>query len=142
LRFWDASAIVPLLVEEPAHPAVHQALADDTSMLVWWASPVECVSALSRRNREGSLEESALRLALERLRVLSRAWHEILPTQTVRSQAERMLRVHPLRAADALQLAAALVAAEQQPSDLEFLCLDDRLSAAASREGFRLTAPR
>lgn len=142
MRFWDASAIVPLLVEEPAHPAVHQALGDDTSMLVWWASSVECVSALSRRNREGSLEESTLRLALERLRVLSRAWHEILPTQTVRSQAERMLRVHPLRAADALQLAAAVVAAELQPSDLEFLCLDDRLSAAASREGFRLTALR
>jgi uncharacterized protein len=45
--------------------------------------------------------------------------------------------VHPLRAADALQLAAAVVAAERDPPSLEFVSLDDRLLEAASREGFR-----
>lgn len=50
-----------------------------------------------------------------------------------------MLRVHPLRAADAAQLAAAFVAAERHPSSLEFVILDMRLAAAARKEGFLRT---
>jgi hypothetical protein len=46
------------------------------------------------------------------------------------------LRVHDLRVADALQLAAALAAAEARPATLAVVCLDDRLGAAAEREGF------
>ena len=38
---------------------------------------------------------------------LSSGWHEVVPSSRVRSAAERLLRVHPLRAADSLQLAAA-----------------------------------
>jgi predicted nucleic acid-binding protein len=48
----------------------------------------------------------------------------------------RFLRVHPLRAADALQLAAAFTAAERRPSSLAFVCMDEKLLAAAKREGF------
>ncbi|MEQ8857977.1 MAG: type II toxin-antitoxin system VapC family toxin [Pseudomonadales bacterium] len=138
MRFWDASAIVALLVDEPSHPVLARALDDDAVMLVWWASPVECVSALARRERDGSLGEPAMRAALNRLRILADGWHEILPTRPLRTTAERMLRVHPLRAADALQLAAAAVAAEQDPGSLEFLCLDERLNRAASKEGFHV----
>jgi predicted nucleic acid-binding protein len=54
--------------------------------------------------------------------------------------ALRLLRVHALRAADSLQLAAAIVAAEHEPSALEFVSLDERLNEAASREGFRILA--
>ena len=137
MRFWDASAIVPLLVEEPEHAGMIAALAEDETMLVWWATSIECVSALARREREGALEGDALRVALERLRGLASQWHEVLPSTVVRTVAERVLRVHPLRAAAAQQLAAALVAAEHDPSTLGFVCLDDRLNDAASREGFR-----
>ena len=74
--------------------------------------------------------------AVQRLRDLSSGWHEILPSETVRGVAQRLLRVHPLHAADSLQLAAALVASEREPATLEFVTLDERLSQAASREGF------
>lgn len=49
----------------------------------------------------------------------------------------RLLRLHPLQTADALQLAAALVAAEDDPTSQEFLTLDDRLKKAAQLHGFR-----
>jgi predicted nucleic acid-binding protein len=91
---------------------------------------------IGHREREGAL--GATGQALERLRNLAGEWHEVLATDTVRSAALRMLRVHPLRAADSLQLAAAFVAAEHDPPSLEFVSLDDRLSEAASREGFRI----
>ena len=107
-------------------------------MIVWWGTPVESTSAIARREREGSLSVTEATAALERLRALSLAWQEVLPTEPVRSVAQRLLRVHPLRAADALQLAAAVIAAEREPSSLEFVSLDERLNAAAQREGFRI----
>jgi predicted nucleic acid-binding protein len=138
MRFWDSSAIVALVVDEPRHQESLDALSSDAAMLVWWATPVECLSAFARRERDGSLNTTALRAASQRLQALSEQWHEVLPTNVVRSIAARMLRVHPLRAADALQLAAAVVAAENDPPSLEVVSLDERLIEAAAKEGFRI----
>jgi predicted nucleic acid-binding protein len=136
VRFWDASAIVPLLVAEPASDGVLKLLEADPELLVWWGTPVECVSALARREREGALAPAAVTQAVERLRAVAAAWQEILPGDLVRAAGQRLLRVHPLRAADALQLAAAVVAAEHDAASLPFVCLDERLGEAAAREGF------
>jgi predicted nucleic acid-binding protein len=138
VRFWDASAIVPMLVAEPATEAMQSLARQDPDLLVWWGSAVECASALSRLEREASLDGRAAALAFDRLQQLASAWHEIEPTEIVRENAMRFLRVHPLRAADALQLAAAFVAAEHRPPSLEVITLDDRLAQAARKEGFAL----
>jgi len=136
MRFWDASAIVPLLMTETTTRTVQALASEDPVMLVWWASEVECASALARLEREGGLGEPAARQAFERLRHLAGGWHEVDPSDSVREAAVRFLRVHPLRAADALQLAAAFVAAERRPSSLDVVTFDDRLAAAARKEGF------
>ncbi|MFO0581922.1 MAG: type II toxin-antitoxin system VapC family toxin [Anaeromyxobacter sp.] len=136
MRFWDASAIVPLLVHEPERARVLALLEADPELLVWWGTPVECTSALARREREGALAAAAVTEASGRLRKLAEAWQEVLAVDPVRATAQRLLRVHPLRAADALQLAAAVVASEHEPASLPFVCLDERLSEAAAREGF------
>jgi len=105
-------------------------------MLVWWATEVECVSAISRLERQGALSASGTAEALRRLDDLTSSWREIHPLEGVRRTARRLLRVHPLRAADALQLGAALMGAEGRPETLHFVSLDDRLIEAAAREGF------
>ncbi len=138
MRFWDASAVVPLLVSEPVTGDVLALLEGDVEMLVWWGTPVECTSALARREREGALAPAGVGEAIDRLRMLSAAWQEVVPADVIRATAQRLLRVHPLRAADALQLAAAIAASEQDPETLAFVCLDDRLAEAAAREGFPL----
>jgi predicted nucleic acid-binding protein len=74
--------------------------------------------------------------ALQRLRQLSAGWREVDPSDEIRETAARFLRVHPLHAADALQLAAAFAAAERRPASLEIVTLDDRLANAARKEGF------
>ena len=140
MRFWDASAIVPLLLEEPARERMLAALDSDPVMLVWWATPVELVSALSRRERDGGLTLDDATAAIERLRLLERAWQTVLPTDVIRARAQRLLRVHPLRATDSLQLAAALSIAGDVPGSLAFMCLDRRLADAARREGLELRA--
>ncbi len=110
--------------------------ADDPGMLVWWATEVECEAAIARLERDGKLERDATSVAIERLDALAGSWHEVLPGELARRTARRLLRVHRLRAADALQLAAAVVAAEGQPASLEVVTLDDRLAEAGRREGF------
>ena len=113
---------------------------EDPVMCVWWATEVECVSALARLEREGALTDTATTVALERLDLLAESWNEVQPVVGVRGAARRLLRVHALRAADALQLAAAVIAAEGQPASLEIVTLDERLAAAARREGFTVEA--
>ncbi len=141
MKFWDSSALLPLLVEEATTPAVVALVARDNSLIVWWATAIECASALARLERDGALDEAGATGAFERLCDLATAWHEIDASDTVRDTAVRLLRVHPLRAADAAQLAAAVVASEQRPASLEFVTLDQRLAAAARKEGFRVLEP-
>jgi uncharacterized protein len=138
MRFWDSSAVIPLLVEESSSPQVRAAHAEDIGMVAWWATGVECVSALARLEREERLDAGDLGDALARLDELAAGWIEIQPVQRVRQSALRLLRVHPLRAGDALQLAAAIAAAEDHPSTMPFVTLDERLALAAQREGFRV----
>ncbi len=142
MKFWDASAIIPLLLAEPDHDTMLALLERDSQMLVWWGTPVECASAIARREREGALTLADASASLERLHALAASWQEILPSEPVRQTAQRLLRMHPLRAADSLQLAAAIVAADRDPSSIEFVCLDERLSEAAAREGFALVTNR
>lgn len=136
MKFWDSSAIVPLLLAEAATATVQAIAAKDRGMLVWWATPVECASALARLEREGSINPTGAAHAFERMAQLAGGWYEVDPNDSVREAAVRFLRVHHLRAADALQLAAAFVTSGRRPATLELVTLDERLAAAARKEGF------
>jgi predicted nucleic acid-binding protein len=135
LKFWDSSAIVPLLLEQSDSPDMQRLFASDPALIVWWATSVECASAAARLEREGKLTDLEAEAVLGKLDALGQAWSEVLPSPTVRAVATRLLRTHPLRAADALQLAAALILAEPHARKPGFVCLDDRLAAAARKEG-------
>ena len=141
MKFWDSSAIVPLIVSEPSSALVLREFGRDPDVVAWWATDVECVSALARRERDGTLSSPGMVDAMERLDAVTLAWQEVQPVASVRQTALRLLRVHALRAGDALQLAAAIVASEGHPATLAFVTLDDRLALAAEREGFLVVRP-
>ena len=138
MRFWDSSAILPLLVEETSTPSALDYYGNNPGIVTWWGTPVECASALARLERETRLNSAEVTQALGQLATLQAAWHEVQPLDGVRQIAQRLLRLHPLRAADSLQLAAALLACEHRPQGWQFVCLDARLSLAAEREGFNV----
>jgi uncharacterized protein len=137
VRFWDSSAIVPLLIRQPQTDAVRAVLDEDEAMVVWWASHTECASAFARLRRERSLGIAEESQVLRLLHELSESWHEIRPTEDVRALSLRLLRTHPLRSADALQLAAALSWAGRPQGDV-LVTYDERLATAARLEGFRI----
>ena len=135
MRYWDSSAVLPLLLEEPQTATVQNLYERDSVLLVWSLTEVEIGAALARRAREG-FEAEALERARRELSKLVDRWGEISALQPVHARAIRLVNTHTLRAADALQLAAALVASDERPESLPFVCLDDRLRDAARREGF------
>ena len=135
MRFWDSSALVPLLLEQPRTARARALLAEDKELVVWWGSPIECASAISRLHCDGQLTSREEAQARALLTTLKASWFEVQPGDAVREQALRILRLHPLRAADALQLAAALEWAGSPPEGT-FVSFDERLGAAAQREGF------
>ena len=125
--FWDSSAVVQLCVNEGASPIMRTARKSQ-SISVWWGTPVEVTSAFARLLRESQVSNRGLESALQRLSVLEKSWIEVQPTGRVRELACWLTQKHPLRAADGLQLAAALVWSQERPRNRPFICLDGRLA--------------
>jgi hypothetical protein len=141
VRYWDTSALVPLILEEPASGACRRLLRGDPSMVTWALTRTEMVSALRRRERAQELTKEEVALALRRIEGRSARWTEVDALEEVRQRAERLLALHPLRAADAMQLGAALTFFEDRPRGRAFLTCDGVLGDAAGREGFTVIVP-
>ena len=136
--FWDTSAIIPLCCLQPQTRKARQAYRLFPTMVVWWATRIECKSALLRLERNRELSTQQTQQSLQALETHCRNWIEVLPIDEVRGLAERLLRTHELRAADALQLAAAFVWCNYQTKARPFIGSDVRLLEAAEKEGFNV----
>jgi predicted nucleic acid-binding protein len=136
MLYWDASALVPLCIEESVTPELRRLASE--GIVTWAVSRVEIASAIERRSREGELDADARGQAMKALDELADAWTEIQAVAPVCERAVRLLGTHRLRAADSMQLAAALVAVSDRPRGHAFVCTDRRLREGAAREGFRL----
>jgi hypothetical protein len=138
MRFWDSSAILPLIVSEAGSARALALYEDDGDVLVWVMTRLEVVTGIERRARHSQWSSE------QRIRVLEAAAEvfdcvtEVQDVSAVRSRAMSLVARHSLRAADAAQLGSAVVAAELDTPGLEFVCFDRRLLEAASREGFRV----
>jgi predicted nucleic acid-binding protein len=141
MRFWDSSAVLPLIVRESSTKWSQRLYGEDPRVVVWCLSAVEVWSGISRKRRESVLGSPDIRSARKRLDRLSADWTEVDDVAPVRSRAIRLLEVHALRAADATQLAAALVLVADRPDRFPFVTLDAQLAEAADREGFDVICP-
>jgi uncharacterized protein len=136
VRFWDTSALVPLVVDEARSAACRRLYQDGAPIAVWALTRTELASAVWRRARAGNLDLTAMPHVLARVERLAGTWHEVGDVDLVRDRAERLLAAHDLRAADALQLGAALVLSQERPRGRELVTADAVLARAAAREGF------
>lgn len=137
MRFWDTSALVPLLLEQESTRTAMSLLQGDPDIAAWWGTVVECSSAAARLRREEVISPREEERVLAALHDFREAWLEVLPSEEMVRRAQRILRVHALKAADALQLAAAgLWSGDVQGAEL--VTFDERLRLAARLEGFRV----
>lgn len=136
MRFWDSSALVAIAVGEKTTRSVRDLSREDPELMVWILSEVEITSALWRRRRANELTEIVRAGAQRRMDLTLSNAVTVADVPAVVRRARRLLASHTLRSADAMQLAAALLACEDEPSRLPFVTIDDRLAEAAAREGF------
>lgn len=136
MRFWDSSAVVPLLVQQPQSALATRWLDQDPQVATWTLTPVEVASAVWRLVRDRAITEASALAADQRAEEFSAAAHVVVDVEAVKRAARRLLRVHPLRAADAAQLGAAVLWAGGRPHDRIFHTCDERLAHAARLEGF------
>jgi len=141
VRFWDTSAIIPLWIAEQSSPRAKGWYRNDPDVIVWTLTRVEVFSALARRRREAPAVASRLLTVRRDFIRAWEQWSEVTAIEIVRRHAERIVESYPLRAADALQIGAAVIAAEDNPAALEFVTFDENLAHAAEREGFRVLGP-
>lgn len=133
--FWDSSSLVPLCVRQRATSDA-EALNLRFSKVVWWAAQVEIRAAAARMLRTGQITPNEQVVAQVRLDEMRSRWREVLPSDSVRADAERFLDRFPLRAADALQLASAFVWTSGRPLNRPFISGDLQLLDAAGQLGF------
>lgn len=136
MAFWDASAIVPLCCSQPASAQGRALRRELKRMVVWWGTPLEARSAFARLARDGAITADECGAATRLLGQIRVTWDEILPSEKLRVLAEELPDAHRLRAADAAQLAAALVWCGERPKQRPFVCFDEHLRHAARELGF------
>ncbi len=136
MRFWDSSALVAIAVDAKATRSVRDLSRQDPELMVWILSEVEITSALWRRRRANEVTEIVRADAQRQMDLTLSNAVTVADVPAVVRRARRLLASHTLRAADAMQLSAALLACEDEPSRLPFVTIDDRLAEAAVREGF------
>jgi predicted nucleic acid-binding protein len=136
MRFWDSSAVLPLVCRETESAQCLAWAREDASLVVWALAAVEITTGLARKKREGVLVGARFEAARSRLLAIEESWTEVSSWDAVCERARRLLETHSLSGADALHLAAALVLSEERPRGLGFVTLDRRLAEAAQWEGF------
>ncbi|HEX5233770.1 MAG TPA: PIN domain-containing protein [Silvibacterium sp.] len=136
LAFWDSSALIPLCVDQ-AGTRTARRLDEQYQAVVWWATPVEIASAFARLHRMKEIDGLRLAQAHGYLLELRTQWQEMDPSPSLRDYAEALLASYSLRAADALQLAAASTWTMHRPANRPLISGDQRLLEAARQMGFR-----
>ena len=138
MKFWDSSALVHLLVNQAKTEATVKVIEKDPVLAVAWTTEFECFSALCRLEREGKISARSFNEAHLRLKDLALSWNTVVLENEIGFEIKRILRLHPLRCADSIQLASAILVSNRLPHTLEFISFDEDLTEAASKEGFEV----
>jgi predicted nucleic acid-binding protein len=138
MLYWDSSAVVASILNEKSGIEIDEfveSLSEKSRIYTAITTPLEIESALQRRLREQSItakEADTGRITATEFRKIA---FLIVSDHNVMDMALHLQMIYSLRPADAIQLASARVGTEN-PSKVHFLCLDDKLNAAAKLEGF------
>ncbi len=137
LAFWDSSALIPLCVQQ-VQTQRSETLFAKYGVTVWWSTQIEIISGLTRLLRMKEIDETEFVDGKQVAQAMAMIWIAIKPSANIEREARILLELYPLRAADALQLAAALEWCDGNPKGCVFLSFDQRLREAAGMAGFTL----
>lgn len=128
IAYFDTSAIIPLIVDEPASPDCERVWNEATRVVGVRLLYAEARAALARAERMGRVDRRQLGRAIAELDALLDAVDFVEVTDHLVRVAGRLAQDHALRGYDAVHLAAALSVADD---DLVLITGDHELAAAA-----------
>jgi predicted nucleic acid-binding protein len=143
LWFLDSSVLVKRYVREPGSAWFRTEIAKN-ELLIAQITPVELAAALCKRHRTGDISRFTFYQARHRslLDFKAQVYRIIILSDGVIKAAQDLTCTQNLRAYDAVQLAAALHAANiRKAARFTFITADARLEAAAIAEGLETDNP-
>jgi predicted nucleic acid-binding protein len=138
IYFLDTSALVKRYVAEAGSPLVRGLFARRRMVAVSRIAFAEVAAAAARRRREGALSAHQHARLLDRLEADFSSFVVVEVRQATLGAVPGLCARHPLRAYDAVQLAAALTLRRASPA-VDFWTTDHALGRAARAEGLRAT---
>lgn len=136
VAFWDTSALIPVFFKEDSSKILSNLFVERVENVIWDLTPIEIFSALCRRQRQKEISTEEFDRAWRAWQLIESKVYQVRSYESVKDRAVRILRIHPLKAADAMQLAAALVSTKEISQGHYFFTLDRSLCEAANKEGF------
>ncbi len=128
IAYFDTSAIIPLIIEEPSSPQCERLWNDSGRVLSVRLLHAEAGAALGRAERMGRINGHQLTSAVAQLESLLHYVDHVEVTKALVRAADGLAREHSLRGYDAVHLAAAL---SVSGDDLVLVTGDADLAAAA-----------
>lgn len=135
MKFWDTSALVPLITKEERTPDCQRIIGTDRNVAVSFITPLELTSTIWKRGRRW-IDQAAFRRSLFKIAEFESNWTNVDDAEDILKLARQLITLYVLRSSDAIQLAAALHLVDDHPEDLPFVSLDNDLRRAARSEGF------
>lgn len=133
--YFDTSALVKRYVRERGSAQVGSLLRRH-DLLSSALTPVEVLSALWRRKRNGDLSEGNLSITLSRVQNDRIGWELVEVGGTVLSRAEEIIQeTVPMRALDAIHVASLMTFQAASSIQIPFVTGDTRQRDAATRLG-------
>jgi len=134
ILFLDTSALVKLYIAEPGSERMHEFVTRGEPVAVSVLAFAEIHATFRRRKREELLQSAELE---ELQLVFADDWEELTQVpvgSAVLKLVPGLCERHPLRGADAVHLASALLL-HQEGLQVTFACSDRHLVGAATAEG-------
>jgi predicted nucleic acid-binding protein len=139
ILFVDTSVLVKLYIAEPGSERMRKSAAQEVRIAASVLAFAEIHATFARRRREALLLASELEELLLRF---AEDWEGLLQVPVgaeVLAFVPELCKRHPLRGADAVHLASALLL--RQELEVLFACSDSSLLAAAAAEGLAILNP-
>jgi predicted nucleic acid-binding protein len=139
--YFDSSAVVALYVAQAISPNARRTRRTASAIATSWLTCAEVLATMRLLRRRGLLTTASEQLATSRFLVDWSSFQRLLLDRRVAAHIRRLLPAHPLKGADAVQLASALIVARRAADGgLPFsFATDDRtLARAAVAEGLTL----
>lgn len=136
ILYLDTSALVKRYFSEAHSEKVAEVWNQSADIVTSAVAYAETLAAIFRKKREANLDDVDVAKIVAGFKEDWDSFIRVAAGDNLNEILDQILLRHPLRGFDAIHLASALLVKNRLAEKFLFCCFDNRLSAAAEKEGF------